>query len=285
MNIVTPVGRIVQGSASRGNTTDFYDQPLMWKSGANAGQPRTEYYIGLAIEKTAPGVAELFAQLTQCASDARSGVIPPNYAYKFLDGDGVDSKGLPYANREGHAGHWIFRFTTSYAPKCYKDSGNGQMIEIPAEEVKSGFFVQIAGSIEDNKDTGKPGLYLNLNMVNLVAFGQEIHGGPDANEVFGGAPGALPAGATAAPAAPANQFAGMAQAAPGVPAAPAPMAAPAPAPMAAPAPAPMAAPAPAPVAAPAPVPAAPAAVAPPVAPAPAPAPAAPNPGFIAPPTA
>jgi len=256
----------VQGSASRGNTTDFYDQPLVWKSGANAGQPRVEYYVGLAIEKTAPGVAEFFAQLTQCATEARSGVIPPNYAYKFLDGDGVDSGGKPYADREGHAGHWIFRFTTSFAPKCYKDNGSGQMIEIPAEEVKSGYFVQLAGSVEDNRDVNKPGLFLNLNMVNLVAFGQEINGGPDANEVFKGAPGALPAGASTTPPAPANQFAGMA------------------APVPAPAPAAPAAPAPVP-AAPAAVPAAPAAVAPPVAPAPAPAPVAPNPGFLAPPTA
>jgi len=248
MNIVTPVGRIVQGSAFRGSTTDFYDQPLLWKSGANKGQPRVEWYIGLAIAKDAPGIDELWASITAVAADARPQGVPQNYAYKFLDGDGVDSNGQPYSDREGHAGHFIFRFTTSYAPKCYKDNGSGQMQEIPAEEVKTGFFVQIAGSIEDNGDTGKPGLYMNLNMVNLVAFGAEINSGPDANQVFGGqVAAALPAGATAAPAAPANQFAAIANGVPGAPAA---------APQAAPAAAPQ-----------------------PIAPAPAPAPAAPNQGF------
>ena len=212
MNIVSQVGRIVQGSASFGATTDFYNEPLVWKKGANAGQPRQEWYVGIALAKGSPGADELFAQMMEVANTARRNNIPQNYAFKFIDGDAVDGKGKSYAEREGHAGHYIFRFTTSFQPKCYQDDGSGRMVEIPPEQVKSGYYVQVAGSIEDNGDMNKPGLYLNLNMISLVAYGQEIVSGPNADQVFGGqSQSALPAGASRTPMNPPNQFAGMAQ--------------------------------------------------------------------------
>jgi hypothetical protein len=49
--ILTPVGRLVQGSLYNPNTTDAENRPLVFKSGANAGQPRVDYYFGLAIAK------------------------------------------------------------------------------------------------------------------------------------------------------------------------------------------------------------------------------------------
>ena len=76
----------------------------------------------------------------------------------------------------------------------------------------------------------QPGVYLNHSMVEFIGHGVEIITGPDAAAVFGGAPGALPAGASATPVAPATPIATPAAAVtpapdflnpPGAPAAPA----------------------------------------------------------------
>src|SRR5271168_601575 len=49
--ITTPPGRLVQGSLYKGNTVDADNQPLKFKSGKNAGQPRTDFYFAVAIPK------------------------------------------------------------------------------------------------------------------------------------------------------------------------------------------------------------------------------------------
>ena len=51
----TPVGRIIHGSVDEPQTKDGQGNPLTVKTGANAGQPKVQYYIGLAIPKT-PGL-------------------------------------------------------------------------------------------------------------------------------------------------------------------------------------------------------------------------------------
>jgi hypothetical protein len=51
-----------------------------------------------------------------------------------------------------------------------------------------------------NNSPVRPGVYLNLTMVELCGYGPEIKTGPDGAAVFGGTPaGALPPGASATP--------------------------------------------------------------------------------------
>ena len=204
--ILTPVGRLVQGSLSKGSTKGFKNEDLVWKSGVNAGMPRTVWYAGLAIDKNDPGLPAFFATMQAVATAGYPGgqAGQSTFAWKMIDGDGVDKDGKPYAEREGHAGCYIFRFTTSYPIKCSKDNGAGLLVEIPPEEIKKGYYIRIAGSITAGDDL-KPSIFLNMNMVQLVGYGTEIQSGPDANQVFGGTNAApLPAGASATPLAPAT---------------------------------------------------------------------------------
>ena len=51
ISLLTPIGRMVAGSMYKPNDKAFDGSPLVVKSGPNAGQPRVEYYFGLAIPK------------------------------------------------------------------------------------------------------------------------------------------------------------------------------------------------------------------------------------------
>jgi len=259
VNYTSPVGRIVQGDPSEARTTDYHGQPLVYKTGPKTGQPREEYYTGLAIKKDNPDLPGFIALLQQAASEAFAPqyLSNPEFSWKYFDADTeVDKTGQPYSSREGHAGCMVFRFANGFPPTFYKrNEQTGGCEEIPGSEVKPGYYVQVAGHISGNNNASNPGIYLNFNMVLLAGYGSVISRGPSVDQAFGSAPAALPEGASTTP--------------------PAMTAAPAPAPAPAPTASAIAAPAPTVVAPVAPVPA-PAPVAP-VAPAPAPAPAAPAP--------
>ena len=81
---------------------------------------------------------------------------------------------------------------------------NGAYINDPAA-VKRGYFVRVAGNCSPNTGSDVPGVYLNHEAVEFVAYGEEIRSGIDALAVFGAAPAAqLPPGATLTPPAPAG---------------------------------------------------------------------------------
>jgi len=245
--ILTPVGRLVQGDCFEPQTTDAEGNPLVIKNGPNAGKPRVDYFMAIAIPKTDATYNELWAKIHGEARqafpslfDAQGNCINPKFAFKVTDGDSQlpNSKGTRPCDREGFAGHWILNFSGGFAPKCYT-AGGAELINDP-NMIKRGYFIRIYGSVKGNGSQQQPGVFLNHSMVELVGYGEEIITGPDGRAVFGGAPaGALPAGASATPLAPATPMA-QPGAAPAPAAAPAPMAAPAPQ---AAAPAPAAAPA------------------------------------------
>jgi len=208
IELLTPVGRLVQGSCFEGNTKDATGNPLVYKTGANAGQPRVDYYMAIAIPKTDPGVAELIAKIQQAATAGFPGgeFNAPTFAWKIIDGDTVDSKGQPHANKQGFAGNFIFKFSGGYAPKVYT-AGGGEVLKDPAS-VKRGYYIRIYGSTVANMSAQQPGVYLNHSAVEFIGYGEEIVSGPDGAAVFGGQPaGALPAGASATPLAPATPLA------------------------------------------------------------------------------
>lgn len=212
---LTPVGRIVAGDCFTASTTDAENRPLVIKTGPNAGQPRVEYYIGLAIPKTDAGFNDLRATIYNEARaafpnmfDAGGNCVNPKFAFKIVDGDSQipNTVGKKPCDKEGYPGNWIVNFSNGFAPKCYTQGGEA-LITDPAM-LKRGYFVRVYGTVKSNGSTQQPGVFLNFSMVELVGYGEEIHSGPDGATVFGAQPAsALPAGASATPVASATPLA------------------------------------------------------------------------------
>lgn len=270
--ITSSVGRLVQGDAFAGSDKDHQGKPRTDKTGA----PKMQWYIGVAFPK-GPEWEAMWAQISGVAQrDFPAGEYNnPGFAWKVVDGDAPE-----HAAKVGFPGHFILRMSTGYAPTVF-DANNQQVVD--PSQLQRGYYVQVYFSTRGNGEpaNGKPGIYVNHSMVRVVGYGEVISSGPSADQAFGAGPAALPAGASAAPLAPANAM----PAAPMAPAAPAPMPA---APMAPAAGVPMAGGYAAPVApapmAPAAPPAGPTppAMAPAPAPMPAPAPTTPAPAMAVP---
>lgn len=252
------IGRFVSGSMTDKRTKDTNGRPIE--------EAKQKFEFGIAFPKSDPDMARLFGEFNafigaQWAADPQKTQALANWfqtmqgvPMKISDGDKPNNKGQV---NENTAGCFVFWFSSTYPIKCCDPANQ----EIPAESIKRGYYVQVAGNIADNGlawqvDGKGAGIYMNPSVVRLVAEGEIIAGGVDAATAFGGTqapvgalpPGAMPLGTavTAAPAAPATAM---------------PAAAPAAAPVAAPAAAPAAAVPGMPVqqAAPAAAPAAPAA--------------------------
>jgi hypothetical protein len=216
----TPAGRLVQGDPFVPQTKDRSGNLRVVKSGPNAGQPSPQTFIAVAFPKTAPDPATgVTVEGRNPAFEAFYGVLDrvarqewpqffpagaqkathPRFAWKVKDGDGVDENGKSNADKEGFAGHWVVSFASAYSPKVVRPAGNGvwETVTDPAA-LKRGYYVRVAGSATGNDSTDTPGLYVNLDMVEIVGYGPEIVSGPDAASVFG-QPAALPPGASPTP--------------------------------------------------------------------------------------
>jgi hypothetical protein len=209
---ISPVGRLVQGSMTLHPKTDMKGKPVL----NNDGSPVEECFLALAIAKTDPNLAAFYALFDAEARASFPHLYPnggncvnPKFAMKVQDGDGVDSNGQSVAGKEGFAGHYIFKMSSRYPPRCfhYGKYDPSQQIQNPDEIIKKGYFIRVSGTLNGNgvKPTEReavPGLYVSANLVELVQMGQEIVSGPDAGAVFGAAPidmSKLPAGASATP--------------------------------------------------------------------------------------
>lgn len=229
LNITSPVGRVVDGNLYEPQTTDAEGKPLVFKTGPNTGQPRVNYYFGIAIKKNpgethwanTPWGQQIWAVGNQAFPNIAQS---PQFAWKIEDGDSLipNKKGRKNAEREGYPGHWIVKFSGGYAPKVYQQEGGGYVQVVQKDFCKPGYFVEVAFSVEGNGSASQPGVYLNHSMVCFRGYGPEITFGPDvASAGFGASP--LPAGASAIPVAGAAPM-------PGIPATPAAGVAPAPLP-------------------------------------------------------
>ena len=215
----TPVGRLVMGDCFEAQTKDHTGAPRLVKSGPNIGQPNPQFYIGVAFPKMLPnpttGVLEtnhefnaFYALLDRVARAEWPNLFPtpgapcvnPNFAFKVRDGDGVDrTTGKSLADREGWAGCWIVSFSSAYAPKVVQPVGGAWQAITDKAAVKRGYFVRVAGSVTGNGSPQTPGLFVNLDMIELAGYGPEIVTGPDAASAFGSAPAAPIPGMTATP--------------------------------------------------------------------------------------
>lgn len=235
-NFTTPVGRFVGGSLTKPQTTDAEGRPLVYKTGADAGKPRTSFFIAIAVPKGAeahwnqtPWGADIWNTGLQDFPQGQAN--HPAFAWKVEDGDSAlpNKNGKKNCDREGYARCWVLKFSSSFPSPAYNSDGSAK---IEPDSIKPGYFIQINGDVTGNGSMQQPGVYLNHKMIALAAYGPEIVYGPDAAEAgFGASP--LPAGASAVPLAgfvpPAAAPAAPAPAAPAAPAAaPAPVAPPPP---------------------------------------------------------
>lgn len=196
-------GRIVWASG------DLFKGQLKTKFGSKEpvldeqGQQVREYGFGLAIPKTSLN-SDPDNIWTVLHSEAMKlfPQIPPGFAMKFKDGDGVDDKGQPFSSREGYAGHIVLSCITRIPIQWYIFQ-NGQNI-ITNEGIKCGDYVNVQLQVRAHGaiGQGKPGLYVNPLAVQLVGYGKEIVNRPQGNDIFGMSQPAVPQGASATPIAP-----------------------------------------------------------------------------------
>jgi hypothetical protein len=203
VELLTPVGRLVQGSLYDPQTTDAENKPLIYKTGPNAGQPRQEFYFAIAIPKgieTHWSTTEWGLKIYNCAQQGfpNGQANAPSFAWKIKDGDSniPNRVGRKPSDCEGFPGHWILNFSSGFAPAIYTADGSSQINE--ANAVNLGDYIQVYGSVADNESLQQPGVYLNHSMVAFAGYGKRIFTGADPKMVgFGNAP--LPAGVSATP--------------------------------------------------------------------------------------
>ncbi len=203
IELLTPVGRLVQGSLYNGATTDAENRPLVYKTGANIGQPRVNYWFNVAVPKQneqhwnqTPWGKKIYD--VGVAGFPNGAYNSQDFAWKIIDGDSqiVNKQGNRPCDNEGFAGHWILKFSGSFAPSLYNENGTLPLTEPNA--IQLGDYVEVYGYVEDNKSTQQPGVYLNHSMVARAGYGTRILSGADPKAVgFGNA--ALPSGASKSP--------------------------------------------------------------------------------------
>jgi hypothetical protein len=208
-NVMTPTGRIVWGDLYTPQTKDNAGKPLVIKAGPDAGKPTQRFAFGLAIAKggeqhwsQTPWGAVIWAAGHTAFPQAAQ---RKDFAWKVLDGDSTElnKNNRRPCDKEGHPGHWVLSFSSSFAPRIVNSNGSAAILEPNA--VKCGYFVQVSGTVDGNSNDQNPGVYLNHGFVALQGYGPEIVSGPDpASLGFGGGPApvgmsAAPVGAMAAP--------------------------------------------------------------------------------------
>lgn len=207
--ILFPIGRLIGGSVTNGDSTDSKGQARVIKTGANAGHPFTQWSFGVAFPKNGttswtqtPWGTLLYAAGIEGYPNGE--IQRPDFSWKVIDGDStIPNKRLKKpCDQVGYPGNWIVWFSSGAAPKLYDIIGNKQGDPprplLAPMEILPGYYVQVFGSAKDNKPSETPGIYINHSLVALAGYGERITQGPDANAVgFGGAP--LPAGASAIP--------------------------------------------------------------------------------------
>ena len=202
MDFNTPVGRIVSGSTTEKRKVGFEGKPIP--------EDKQQYEIGLAIEKTNPGLGDFwntivtaaqqgYAQNAQVLQQIQSGFGVGTFAYKMSDGDKPGADGTVNPNT---AGCLVFYFSTSFPiTTC-----NTELAQIPPEEIYKGCYADIFGDVVANGFTGtQAGVYLGVKGIRFIAHGERIITGPSIQGMFGNAavPTHLPTGASMTPSAPA----------------------------------------------------------------------------------
>jgi hypothetical protein len=204
LQILFPIGRLVQGSLTEMQDKDADGKPLTIKNGPNAGQPTKRSFFAVAIAKV-PGHThwtqtdwgrQMWDEAAKAWPQGQSG--NPAFAFKVEDGDSPvpNMKGRKNCDRPGFPGCWILNFGSGYPVKVVTADGTAAYPN-PAS-IKLGHFVEAFGSYVSNNSAMKPGMYLNHAAVGYSGYGEEIHVGIDTSKV-GFGKGVAPAGMSATP--------------------------------------------------------------------------------------
>jgi hypothetical protein len=211
--MISPAGRIVAGSIFKPSTKDMKGKV----------REKPQYFFALAIPKTDPAAQAMLGQFWQLVvenvfNNPRATLIlqtainewirpKSGFAWKIDDGDHPK-----HADKEGYAGHWVVKYTTTIPIKCYDREAR----QIDPASVKTGYYVDVAMTVQPNGYfDDQAGLYVNPNMVRLLGFGAEIQPGPSASQVFGAAPAPMVGSQTPLAPAPSAPGYGPAPSAPG----------------------------------------------------------------------
>jgi hypothetical protein len=192
------VGRFVSGSLTNKRTKDQDNRPIP--------EDNQRFEFGIAFEKTAIWNEVIAGQFwpylsSALAADAnglqrmqqwfQAPGAKGTFSMKINDGDAPNSKGRVNENTKGC---FVFWFNAIDVKTCGPVNN-----DIDPAAIKPGFFVQVAGNIKSNGQPGdRAGIYMNGNIVRLVAEGDVISMGVDADTAFGGTTAdsvQLPAGA------------------------------------------------------------------------------------------
>lgn len=171
------------------------------------GKASIQYGFGLAVPKIVnnqpnPQLAEIMTKIDGEAIQLyQNGHIPPAFARKFKDGDGIDDKGISFAVRDGYKEHYVFS-CTQFIPIAWCKYENGGNILIN-EGVKVGDYVCVNLSMKAHPamGQGKAGMYLNPIGVQLTGYGDEIVSTKTASPdtMFGNLAPQVPYGASSVP--------------------------------------------------------------------------------------
>lgn len=246
-----PVGRIVGGNVTLWE--DAVDYHTKQKKLNADGTPRKEHRVSIAypkqefLDKVWPYVLQEVGKIyPQYANVHPDQCEMSNFAWKVINGDSPNypqGSQVPYNVRDGYAGCYVVKFSTSaFLPSTFKYE-NGAWREIDPKEVKCGDYVIANVTITAHNEKAG-GLYWNPNGYELLYYGKEIKSsnGGNPTDMFGGDRNyQMPAGASLTPISSAPVNAQM----PMQGAQPAPMSAPMPMPTAIPAAQPATMPAPA----------------------------------------
>lgn len=198
--ILTPVGRLVQGSLYEPNTTDMEGRPLM----NSKGEATVRYFFAIAIPK---GTEQHWAETAWGkkiwdighTSFPNGQAQSPNFSWKIVNGDSIDpdTTGKKPCDKDGFPGHWILKMTSGFAPKIVDEKGTQYLLDKDA--VNLGDYIQVYGTVTGNESTQKPGVFLNHSHVAFVRYGKRINTGIDPKSIGFGQNTVIPPGASTTP--------------------------------------------------------------------------------------
>jgi hypothetical protein len=173
MELLSPIGRIVQGHPLVARTKNMQGVPLTFKDGS----PRNTFFFAIAIKKTNKKFADMLAAVY---SEAESGFpqlkgklkFPSEkFSWKMRDGDDEE-----YVDREGFAGCWIVSFSNSFVSEVVDLETRSPILS--ESGIKCGDYVQVYFRVKPNGNREKPGVYMNQ-----LSVGKRMDGDPIINKV------------------------------------------------------------------------------------------------------
>lgn len=203
-NFTTPIGRLVSGAPASFRTTTQAGEPLYYKTGQRQGEPKRDYSIGVAFQKDQVDVPAFIRTLKSYAAKDWPNLFDEDlncqygaFADKITDGDStvMNKKQRRPSDKPEWKGCWIIWFSSDREPQCVSNTG----MAIDADNIKTGYYIRVKGSA--CKNTGDtPGMYMNLEGVELSGYGPELSNKPDVREAFKeNKPAAVPEGMSTVP--------------------------------------------------------------------------------------